>query len=522
MTLRSTFLSGAAVAALASPSLALTADEVWQNQTGYLAALGIVAEATPARDGTTLVMSDIRYVWTVPMGLGEVSVTSPDVTFVEMADGTVSVSYPPKFRVTLRADLTAEGETASATAEFGIRLEGRSQTASGTPAAVSYATRTALMDVVLDRISVEGVGIEPGDIPEIDVVITVTDVSTDTTISDEGETHALSALSTTGTSVYEISMQEGNGSTSTNVGTSDTSSSTTTLTVPRKTVDWLNLSTALRDGLAVEFTAESAGSRQQSVARTDGAILSDLSQTVDRITNSFALSSAGLSAGGEVQTMTYTVGQFEAMPLPLPLPVTLTVEKASSAFAIPLLADPAPQAASFEMALRGITMPDDLWSLFDPGAVLPRDPATLAFGIDAEVVSRADLPDVMAWETLADRIEAGESPVDLVSLNVTGLEAAAIGAMLTGEAAFTFDNADRTTFPGFPRPEGEASAQITGLYAALGRLSQIGLLPTEAGLGARAAIGMFAKATGDDQLASTLAIGPDGTITVNGLPFPLP
>ena len=123
---------------------------------------------------------------------------------------------------------------------------------------------------------------------------------------------------------------------------------------------------------------------------------------------------------------------------------------------------------------------------------------------------------------MADRIESGESPVDLVSLNVTGVEAAAIGAKLTGEAAFTFDNADRTTFPGFPRPEGEASAQITGLYAALGKLSQIGLLPTEAGLGARAAIGMFAKATGDDQLASTLAIGPDGTITVNGLPFPIP
>jgi hypothetical protein len=61
---------------------------------------------------------------------------------------------------------------------------------------------------------------------------------------------------------------------------------------------------------------------------------------------------------------------------------------------------------------------------------------------------------------------------------------------------------------------------MTGLYGAIDKLSQIGLLPMEAGMGARAAIGMFAQATGEDQLTSTVVVGPGTSITVNGMPIP--
>ena len=520
MTLRSMLFSGAAIAAFASPAFALTADEVWQNQTGYLSALGLVATSTPLRDGSTLVMSDVRYIWALPMDLGSVKITSPDVTFVENADGTVAISYPEKSRLNLRADISADGETASFEASIALRLIDNTTTARGTPAAVTYVSKTGLMDLVLDDISIEGSNVAPDDLAAFDLAFTVTDTSTETTIADDGQAYAIAILSTTGRILYESTSPDGFGAISTTAGESAATSNTVTFKVPRTPVDWLNLSPALREGLALRLTSEAAGTRQQTVAKRDNTIETDLTQMLDRSTTSFSLSSAGMTLGGDVQDLTVLLSPSKEIPVPMPL--SFSVEDMLLGFTIPLLADPAPQAVSFDLALHGVSLPEDLWSMFDPGAVLPRDPATLAFGIDAVVISRIDLPDIMAWEAMADRIESGESPVDLVSLNVTGVEAAAIGVKLTGEAAFTFDNADRTTFPGFPRPEGEASAQITGLYAALGKLSQIGLLPTEAGLGARAAIGMFAKATGDDQLASTLAIGPDGTITVNGLPFPIP
>ena len=522
MTLRSMLFSGAAIAAFASPAFALSADEVWRNQTGYLSALGLVATSTPLRDGSTLVMSDVRYIWALPMDLGSVEITSPDVTFVEHADGTVAISYPEKSRLTLRADIRTNDETANLEASIAMRLEDSTTTAHGTAAAVTYVSKTGLTDIVLDDLSIAGSNVAPDDLGSLDFdfAFTITDTSTETTIADDGQVYTVTSLSTTGRTLYASTSTVGLGAVSTTAGETAATNSSMTLTLPRTGVDWLNLSPALRDGLTLDLTTEVAQTRQQSVAKRDSSIESDLSQTLDRSTTSFALSSAGMTLDTDAQDFTAVLNPSAGIPVPMPL--TFTVKDMLFGFTMPLLADPAPQGVSFDLALRGVAMSEDLWSMFDPGAVLPRDPANLAFNIDAEVVNRVDLPDIMAWEALADRIEAGESPVDLVSLTVTGIEAAAIGAVITGTAAFTFDNADRTTFAGFPRPQGEASGQMTGLYAALADLSKIGVMPVEAGVGARAAIGMFATATGEDQLTSTLAIGPDGAVTVNGLPIALP
>jgi hypothetical protein len=519
MTLRSALFCSAAFVAFAAPAMAqVTADEVWQNQIGYLSSLGFVVEATSQRDGASVTMSDVRMVWAVPMGFGAVTISSPDITMSENGDGTVAITYPDKFRMTLRADLTIEGETGSVGADIGIRLDGQSLVASGTPQAVTYDSQTTLMDIALDRIILEGGAGGPQDIPPVTFVVTIRDLLTDTTITDAGESYTIATVSTTGQSIFEVGFEDGFGTTSTTVGAVDTSSTTSTFVVPKTPVDWLNLTTALRNGLSLESTSEAVGSRQQTVASVDGSIVSDQSQTADRSTQSLTVSAAGLALGGNAQGVTFDISQ----DFMIPFPIKVSAEEMSGGFSMPLLADPAPQTVSFGMALRGLTVGDDLWALVDAGGVLPRDPATLAFSIDADVISRVDMLDIMAWEGVVAQIDMGQIPADIVSLRITGVEASAIGAALTGEGSFTFDNADRTTFPGFPRPEGEATVQMTGLYGVLDKLSQLGLLPMEAGMGARAAIGMFAQATGDDQLTSSFAIGPDGAMTVNGAPIPVP
>jgi hypothetical protein len=517
MTLRTALLSGAAFAALASPAFALTADEVWQSQIGYLASLGFTVEATSTRDGSTTMMSDVRMVWPIPMGFGSVTITTPDVSMLENGDGTVAITYPDKFRMQIIADLNIDGERGTATVEIGVRLEDQSLTASGTPAAVAYASRTGLMDVVLDRLLLVENGTETIEPPPFNVIFNIRDLVTDTTIESDGQQYVITTDNTTGASIFEISFDDGWGAISTTVGSVDSSISSSQMIVPVAPVDWLNLSSALRNGLSVGATTEATGSRQQTVTQIDGEVYSDQTQSVASSLQTLVINGEGFAVVGSADNVVFgMMDQFM-----MPFPIEITMETAYGGFGFPLLASADPQAVFFDMALINLTVPDALWSMADPGNVLPRDPASFDLGLDATVINRVDVLDIMAWEGVVNQIDQGDIPVDLVSLTIEYLSASAIGAMLTGEGAFTFDNSDRTTFPGFPRPDGQASAQMTGLYGVLDKLSQIGILPMEVGMGARAAIGMFAQATGEDQLSTTLSIS-NGTLTVNGMPIPLP
>jgi hypothetical protein len=523
MTLRTALLSGAAFAALASPAFALTADEVWQSQIGYLASLGFTVEATSTRDGSTTMMSDVRMVWPIPMGFGSVTITTPDVSMVENGDGTVAITYPDKFRMQIIADLNIDGERGTATVEIGVRLEDQSLTASGTPAAVAYASRTGLMDVVLDRLLLVENGTETIEPPPFNVIFNIRDLVTDTTIENDGQQYVITTDNTTGASIFEISYEEdgfesGWGVLSTTVGSVDSSFSNSQLVVPVTPVDWLNLSSALRNGLYLGATTEAIGSRQQTVTQgNSGEVYTDQTQSVEFSAQTLIISAEGFTVVGSADNVVFgMVDEFL-----VPFPIEITMENAYGGFGFPLLASADPQALFFDMALTNLTVPDALWSMADPGNILPRDPASFDLGLDATVINRVDVLDIMAWEGVVNQIDRGDIPVDIVSLVIDPLSASAIGATVTGQGSFEFDNSDRTTFPGFPRPDGQASAQMTGLYGVLDKLSQIGILPMEAGMGARAAIGMFAQATGEDQLSTTLSIS-DGTLTVNGMPIPLP
>jgi hypothetical protein len=517
MTLRLPAAALAILPALAAPALALTADEVWQNQTGYLGALGVSVAATPRRDGATTTMTDVRFVWTGPAGLGEVTLDAPDVTLTEEPDGSVTIGYPAAFTMPLSASLTLDGETAGVQTAIAVRLDGHSTVASGTPDSVSYVSQAAFLDIVLDGLTIEGSpAIAITDFP-LNLIVTTWESSGTATISRDSGLHRIGATSTQGQVIFEAGWQDTFGLRTTIAGATEAGSSEYRMTIPETPVDWRDPSAALREGLSFEGTVSSVGTRQQTVVMADDAVLSSDGQTTDRSTQSLAISAAGLAVSGTAQGITYSRPADEMVPVA----VTVSLEDAAGSLALPLLADSAPQEVSFAIDLRGITANDEVWSLVDPSAVLPRDPAVLALSVGAEVVNRVDLLNVGGWEEVADRMASGDVPVDLLSLTVTGLEAAAVGVRLTGEARFTFDNADRTTFPGMPRPEGEASARISGLYGLLERLSQSGLVPKEAILGARASIESFAQPSGEDEVTSQLRIGPDGAVTLNGMAFPL-
>ena len=92
----------------------------------------------------------------------------------------------------------------------------------------------------------------------------------------------------------------------------------------------------------------------------------------------------------------------------------------------------------------------------------------------------------------------------------------AAGALFTGTGAFTFDNDDKQSFAPMPRPEGEASFEITGLNALLDNLVAMGLVPEQDIMGPRMMMGMFARSTGDDQMAIDVEVTSNGQVNVNG------
>jgi PPE-repeat protein len=170
------------------------------------------------------------------------------------------------------------------------------------------------------------------------------------------------------------------------------------------------------------------------------------------------------------------------------------------------------QPFAFGLRLGDFTMPDTLWGLFDPAAILPRDPATIFVDVTGKAKVLFDMMDPEAAETFED-----EAPGELNALTINELLISAVGAKLSGTGDFTFDNSDTQSFDGIPAPSGSASLQLAGANALLDRLIQMGIMSDSDAMGARMMMGMLAV-PGDapDTLKSDIEINDQGHITANG------
>ncbi|MBC6437941.1 MAG: DUF2125 domain-containing protein [Rhodobacteraceae bacterium] len=176
-----------------------------------------------------------------------------------------------------------------------------------------------------------------------------------------------------------------------------------------------------------------------------------------------------------------------------PLPVTVTAESAGVLLTMPLTPARGPSDGALRLEYQGVKMGAAAWDMFDPGRVLPRDPATLILDVTGTVQGPAD---------------------DLRTLTLNDLEIAVAGATLTGKGALDFA-------PGQQMPAGSIQLQATGLHTLLDRLTGAGLVPMEQAVGLRAMAGIFARpGTRPDTLETVLDFWHDGGVTVNGIPLP--
>ena len=195
-----------------------------------------------------------------------------------------------------------------------------------------------------------------------------------------------------------------------------------------------------------------------------------------------------------------------------PLPIELSLAEYGINFMMPTGA--AEEASDFAIGfdLVDLAISDTIWDLFDAGNVLPRDAATIQLALSGKAKALFDMFD----PAQQDAIESIEIPYELESVTLDTLNVDAAGAMLVGDGAFTFDNTDMQSFAPLPRPEGEATVEITGFNGLLDNLVAMGLVPEQDVMGARMMVGMFARSTGDDQMETSVEILPSGQVNVNG------
>ena len=251
--------------------------------------------------------------------------------------------------------------------------------------------------------------------------------------------------------------------------------------------------------LAGDFTFTAAGATSSSDMSGIGAPVK-LSSTSGPTSVEGRIGDGRVSYGGDVDEIEYFV-DLAAMGMP---PATVTMASASFGIETPIAKSDTPSDLRFQMAMRDVAIDEALWGMFDPGAVLPRDPINLVIDLAGQAQVLADFSDVEAG-TVPDM------PYQVSSLALNELSVNFGGADVTGSGAV-----DISYNGPIPQPVGSLRFALNGINGLLDNLGTIGILNPEQAMPARMMLGMFATPVGDDQLESVIEFKADGAIMANG------
>jgi hypothetical protein len=244
----------------------------------------------------------------------------------------------------------------------------------------------------------------------------------------------------------------------------------------------------------------------------------DVAEAADTTQGTATIGSGNIALALDAERLNYGGGakdvaiSLSGSTIPVPA-LAMSYGEAAFNLLTPTSKSDVPGDFAFLTKLIDFRLSEDVWAMFDPHKVLPRDPATLVIDTRGKANWMVDIMDP------DEAAKAGEdaSPIQLHALDVTELRLNAAGAEVTGNGALTFDNADTTTFPGVPLPSGQMDLKIVGANGLVDQLVQLGLLPEDQAMAARMMMGLFANAVegSDDTLTSTLEFRDKG-LFVNG------
>jgi len=191
----------------------------------------------------------------------------------------------------------------------------------------------------------------------------------------------------------------------------------------------------------------------------------------------------------------------------LPVPIEFTVGSAEIALRMPLAASEEDQPVAARLAYEDIVVSPQVWALADPEQAFPRDPISIIADLTGAVRLTTDLMG-------ADPSTMAAPPGELRNLTLNELRITAGGATLTGSGSAEFA-------PGpVPQPVGSVDLQLSGGNALLDTLQGAGIVPIEQLAMVRGMLGAFARpGASPDTLESTIEFTEGGGITANGVPL---
>ncbi|GLS88716.1 hypothetical protein GCM10010873_36900 [Cypionkella aquatica] len=488
--------STAAIAILAGTGAFadVTPEEVWQNWQDMSTSAGqTVTSVSAERDGDTLVVSGVAITYEKD-GTAFTS-NIEQIDFTDNGDGTVDVTTSDATTMTLKAP-AVEGVDGGKPTDLKITLTQPEMvvTASGTVDALSYEFEAPTLSLKVEPATAGG---------EADGSFTADVTQLSGSYLVEGEAAAKTITSDFTAAKVALTGVGKDTSTKTDVNFSATiadlagSSNGTFLGA----AEMADLGKALKDGFAVNGSF-SHGAMTFALDVMEDTKPTKIAGTSEAGDISFAMDATHLQYGGTGKALAVTIASAD-----IPFPeLKVGYQEAAFNMAIPVGKTDAPADFALLTKLVGFTVSDEVWGMVDPAGNLPHDPATVIIDTKGKVTLTTDLFDEAAMAAL------GEAPPgELNALDVTELKASVAGAELTGAGAFTFDNTDKTTFPGMPLPTGKLDLKLTGGNTLLDKLVAMGLLPQDQAMGFKMMVSMFANSAADkDEMTSTLEFKDKG------------
>ncbi|TCL00686.1 uncharacterized protein DUF2125 [Shimia isoporae] len=492
--LTSRLLAGSTAIALCSgPVFAdITAQDAWSNWRAYMEEFGYEIQATEEAGAGSLAIKDLVATMDMPEESGQAQVNMSEMVFTENGEGAVSITIADSVPFSFSMD---DGDE-QVTANIMMTHAGLSTIASGNPDEITYAYGAENVTMALQDLVVNGETISDfsGEIA-VNGIDGTTQFSLGETMTSKDSMSAeqLSVMikgvdPDTGDNVdFAMTLAGLNG---TSEGTMPLGSFTS------------NPSAMFADSLdlVADFTMQAA---QISAAFEDEEGPGQLNLTTGPGAVDVEMTDELMSYGGKITDVAASVAAPD-----IPLPIDVTFGELGYDFAVPLKASEEAQDFNLGLNFTDIGLSEFIWNLFDPGAILPRDAATLVLGLSGKATVFQDLV------TLDENMS--EAPGELNALSLDELQLSAAGADVSGTGSFTFDNTDLVSFDGLPRPEGAIDVKLKGINGLIDKLIQMGLLPEEQAMPARMMLGMFSVPVGEDELTSRIEINEAGHVLANG------
>ncbi|MCX7565674.1 DUF2125 domain-containing protein [Sulfitobacter sp. F26169L] len=482
----------------------LTSAEVWQDWRGYFEGMGYTVTATETVTGETLAVSDIAVQINGGPDIKSMTMQMGPIQFEQNDNGSVDVVTPPSMPIVL--EITPNSTERPTRIEMVYSQIGQSMVASGDSSAMRYDYSADNFALELASLRVDG---DDFDQNAARFSLTGEAVESLTTVNT-GDLREYDQSIKWGSVAYDLFFKSPDSVEAVSVNSSiNNPAFTGTSALPLADIaQTQEMAPLLAAGFAFDgkFTTNSTET-QMEIVSDEGA--SKIKTGAGGSTLSFAMGEDGLNY--DVNSKQVQVG---AQLAGLPFPLFVEMENTGFKLRAPMLKSDEAQDFGLAFNVSGLTMSDIIWALFDPSAQLPRDPATVQLDLSGKAKI---LVDAFNAETVQGLAESGKSAGEIEALKINNLTIDAVGAKAQATGDLTFDNTDKTTLPGVPKPVGAINVDLAGTNALLDKLVAMGVVPAEQIMGVRMMMGLFAV-PGDapDTLKSTIEFNEEGQILANG------